>query len=279
MNKNFIDRGDSLISKYFKEVSKYKLLDDAVTKELIVKAQQGDKVSKDKVVCANLRFVIRVAKQFQNKGIPLIDLISSGNYGLIKSIDLFDVNRGTKFLTYAVWWIKQAIYTSIYWQSREIRLPISQQLIVIQIVDATNKFIKKHGRNPNTIELNELTNIPTAQIDYLSQFFNKLVSVDDYIGGDEEHSQVGDIIPDKNVSVEDEVNDHIVSSELDKYLSKLSLREHDILILSFGIGVAPMKATKIGELFGLSRERVRQIKDKALETLRKRFGASLIKLL
>lgn len=279
MNKNFINRGDSLINRYFKEVSKYKLLDDTTTKELIVKAQKGDKVAKDKVVCSNLRFVIRTAKQFQNKGIPLIDLISSGNCGLIKSVDLFDVNRGVKFLTYAVWWIKQAIYTSIYWQSREIRLPISQQLLVIQIVDATNKFIKKHGRNPNSIELHELTNIPTEQIDYLSQFFNKLVSVDDYIGGDEEHSQVGDIIPDKSVSVEDEVNDHIVSEELDNYLSKLTLREHDILILSFGIGIAPMKATKIGELFGLGRERVRQIKDKALERLRKRFGASLIKLL
>lgn len=279
MNKNFIDRSDTLISKYFRDVSKYKMLDAETTNDLIVKAQKGDKVAKDKVVCANLRFVVKVAKPFQNKGIPLIDLISAGNCGLIKAIDYFDTNRGVKFLTYAIWWIKQAIYTSIYWQSREIRLPISQQALIIRIVDATNKFIKKNGRNPNTIELHELTDIPTKQIDYLSQFFNKIASFDDFIGGDEEHSQLGDIIPDKSINIENEVNDRMVSTELDNYLSKLTLREHDILLLCYGIGVPQMKVTKIGELFGLGRERVRQIRDKALERLRKRFGSGLIKLL
>lgn len=279
MNKNFIDRSDSLINKYFRDVAKYKMLDTETTNDLIVKAQKGDKVAKDKVVCANLRFVVKVAKPFQNKGIPLIDLISAGNCGLIKAVDYFDTKRGVKFLTYAIWWIKQAIYTSIYWQAREIRLPISQQILIIQIVDATNKFIKNNGRNPNTIELHELTNIPTEQIDYLSQFFNKLSSFDEYIGGDEEHNQLGDVIPDKSVNVENEVNEHMVSKEIDGYLSKLTLREHDILLLCYGIGVPQMKVTKIGELFGLGRERVRQIRDKALERLRKRFGQSLFKLL
>lgn len=279
MNKNFINRSDTLINRYFKEVNRYKVLDADTINDLIIKAQQGDKEAKDKVVCANLRFVIKVAKGFQNKGIPLIDLISTGNCGLIKAIDYFDVNRGVKFLTYAIWWIKQAIYISIYWQSREIRLPISQQLLVIQIVDATNKFIKKNGRNPNTIELHELTNIPTKQIDYLSQFFNKLVSIDDFIGGDEEHNQVGDIIPDNNVDVENEVNEHIVSEELDAYLSKLTLREHDILLLCYGLGVPKIKINQIGNMFGLGRERIRQIRDKALERLRKKFGNGLAKLL
>ena len=181
----FTDRSNSLLASYLKDISKYKILDPDEIVKLVKSAQEGDSIAKEKVVQSNLRFVVTIAKQFQNRGIPLMDLISSGNEGLIKAIDKFDVTRGVTFLSYAVWWIRQSIYNSIYWQAREIRLPMSQQLLVISILDATNKFLQTNCRNPSSEEISEITGIPRDQIDYLSQFSNKLVSVDDFIGGDE----------------------------------------------------------------------------------------------
>ena len=192
MNKRviFSDKSDSLLQSYFRDISKYKILDNEEINKLIVEAQNGDEKAREKVITSNLRFVVTIAKQFQNRGIPLMDLISSGLEGLCKSVNKFDPTRGVKFLNYSAWWIKQCIYTTIYWYGREIRLPVTQHLKVIQILRATNEFIKKNGRNPTTNELHTLTNIPEKQIDYLAQFSNRLVSVDDFIGGDEENSQV-----------------------------------------------------------------------------------------
>lgn len=211
----FTDRSNSLLASYLKDISKYKILDPDEIVKLVKSAQEGDSIAKEKVVQSNLRFVVTIAKQFQNRGIPLMDLISSGNEGLIKAIDKFDVTRGVTFLSYAVWWIRQSIYNSIYWQAREIRLPMSQQLLVISILDATNKFLQTNCRNPSSEEISEITGIPRDQIDYLSQFSNKLVSVDDFIGGDEENSQVCDIIPDGEPLLDEQVNKSYVTKELE----------------------------------------------------------------
>jgi RNA polymerase primary sigma factor len=275
----FTDRSNSLLASYLKDISKYKILDPDEIVKLVKSAQEGDSIAKEKVVQSNLRFVVTIAKQFQNRGIPLMDLISSGNEGLIKAIDKFDVTRGVTFLSYAVWWIRQSIYNSIYWQAREIRLPMSQQLLVISILDATNKFLQTNCRNPSSEEISEITGIPRDQIDYLSQFSNKLVSVDDFIGGDEENSQVCDIIPDGEPLLDEQVNKSYVTKELESLLSKLTVREHDLMCMLFGIGMPSVNPKIIAEMYGVGNERIRQMKEGALAKLRRRFSNQLKNLL
>lgn len=275
----FTDRSNSLLASYLKDISKYKILDPDEIVKLVKSAQEGDSIAKEKVVQSNLRFVVTIAKQFQNRGIPLMDLISSGNEGLIKAIDKFDVTRGVTFLSYAVWWIRQSIYNSIYWQAREIRLPMSQQLLVISILDTTNKFLRTNCRNPSSEEISEITGIPRDQIDYLSQFSNKLVSVDDFIGGDEENSQVCDIIPDGEPLLDEQVNKSYVTKELESLLSKLTVREHDLICMLFGIGMPSVNPKIIAEMYGVGNERIRQMKEGALAKLRRRFSNQLKNLL
>ena len=281
MNKKviFTDHSDSLLTSYLRDISRYKILEASEIASLILKAQQGDNTARAKVVQANLRFVVTIAKQFQNRGIPLMDLISSGNEGLLKSIDKFDTTKGVAFLSYAVWWIKQSIYNSIYWQSKEIRLPMSQQLLVINILEATNKFIQKNHRNPSSVEISEITDIPVEQIDYLAQFSNKLVSVDDFIGGDEENNQVCDIIPDGELPIDDEVNKIYITQELEHILSKLTIREHDLMCMLYGIGMPTVNAKIVADMYGVGGERIRQMKEGALAKIRRRFSNRLKNLL
>ena len=275
----FTDHSDSLLTSYLKDISKYKILDSDEVTRLICEAQKGDDVAREQVIKSNLRFVVTIAKQFQNRGIPLVDLISSGNEGLMKAIDKFNPERGVTFLSYAVWWIRQSIYNSIYWQAKEIRLPMSQQLLVISILDATNKFLQSHDRDPSSEEISEMTNIPREQIDYLAQFSNKLVSVDDFIGGDEENSQVCDIIPDGEDPLDEQVNKVYVTKEIENLLSKLTIREHDLICMLFGIGMDPVNPKIIADMYGVGGERIRQMKEGALAKLRRRFSNQLKNLL
>ena len=271
----FTDRSDSLLTAYLRDISRYKILECSEINELIEKAQAGDKQARDKVITANLRFVVTVAKQFQNRGLPLMDLISSGSEGLMKAVDKFDTKRGVTFLSYAIWWIRQSIYNSIYWQAKEIRLPMSQQLLVNTITDCIDKFLKEHHRNPSSIEISEITEIPVEQIDFLAQFSNKLVSVDDFIGGDEENSQVCDVIPGDEEPLEDIVNKQYVTDEIKGMLSRLTIREHDLLCMYFGIGMPKVNAKVIADMYGVGNERIRQMKEAALAKLKKRFSNKL----
>ena len=273
MSKKIIytDYKDELLNSYLKDISKYKVLDSNEVAILISRAQQGDEAARNKVITSNLRFVVTIAKQYQNRGVPLMDLIAAGTEGLIKSVDKFDVTRGTVFLTYAGWWIKQCIYNTIYAHGEEIRLPISQRLIVIKILDATNKFLQTHSRNPSVEELVELTGVDAAQIDFLSQYSNKLLSIDDFIGGDEEGNQLCDVIPDEEVPLDDQINRKFVLSDLDNMLDTLSNREQDLLRMYFGIGMDPVDSKTISEMFGVGKERIRQMKETALRRLKKKF--------
>lgn len=275
----FTDRTDSLLNTYLQNISKYKILESSEINELIKSAQEGDMIAREKVINANLRFVITVAKQFQNRGIPLMDLISTGNIGLMKAIDKFDTERGVTFLSYAIWWIKQSIFNSIYWQSKEIRLPMSQQLLVNTITDTIDKFIKEHHRNPSSIEISEITNIPSEQIDFLAQYSNKLVSVDDFIGGDEDNSQVCDVIPDEGPELEDTVNKVFVNEELYRILDGMTDREHDLLRMLFGIGMPQISTKVIADMYGVCGERIRQMKEAALAKIRKKNSKRIKELL
>lgn len=275
----FTDRTDSLLNTYLRDISKYKILESSEINELIKKAQSGDNQARDKVITANLRFVVTVAKQFQGRGLPLMDLISSGNKGLIKAINKFNSERGVTFLSYAIWWIKQSIFNSIYWQSREIRLPMSQQLLVNTITNTIDKFIKKHHRVPSSIEISEITNIPSEQIEFLAQYSNKLVSVDDFIGGDEDNSQICDIIPDDSPELEDVVNKVFVNEELYKILDGMTDREQDLLRMLFGIGMPQISTKVVADMYGVCGERIRQMKEAALAKIRKKNSKRIKELL
>ena len=271
----YTDYKDELLNSYLKDISKYKVLDSSEVAILISKAQSGDEKARNKLITSNLRFVVTIAKQYQNRGIPLIDLIAAGTEGLIKSVDKFDLNRGTVFLTYAGWWIKQCIYNTIYSHGDKIRLPISQRLLVIKILDATNKFTQLYSRNPSSEELEELTGIEASQIDFLSQFSNKTLSIDDFIYGDEEGNQICDIIPDNESLLDDQINKKFVLENLDTMLNSLSNREQDLLRMVFGIGMDPVESKQISDMFGVGKERIRQMKESALNRLKKKFSNQL----
>lgn len=275
----FTDYKDELLNSYLRDISKYKVLDSSEIAILISRAQSGDEEARNKIITSNLRFVVTIAKQYQNRGIALVDLISAGVEGLIKSIDKFDVDRGTVFLTYAGWWIKQCIYNTIYAHGNEIRLPISQRLLVIKMSDASNKYAQKYARNPSAEELSELTGIDVNQINFLSQFSNKTLSVDDFIGDDEEGNQLKDVIPDNEPLLDDKVNRKLVLENLDTMLDTLTDREHDLIRMLFGIGMAPLDITTTSNMFGVGKERIRQMKEAALGKLRDKFSNQLKGLL
>ena len=275
----FTDHTDPILTAYLKEISKFPIYPANEIVKFIEKAQNGDLEARDIVVRSNLRFVVTIAKQWQGRGVPLMDLISEGNNGLLYAIGKFDINRGTPFISYAVHWIKQYIYQAIYWNGREIRLPVSQQVKIIQLLKAESDFAKSNLRNPSPSELSEITGIDEEDIHFLSQFSNKLISVDDFLGGDPENNQVCDVIPDREPLLDETINKEYLYEQLEKILSKLSIREHDIICLLFGLGREPLENKVIGDLFGVGTERIRQIKENALKKLRSRYGDQIKQLL
>lgn len=276
MSKKIIytDYKDELLNSYLKDISKYKVLDSSEVADLISRAQAGDEEARNRVITSNLRFVVTIAKRYQNRGISLMDLIAAGTEGLIKSVDKFDLNRGTVFLTYAGWWIKQCIYNTIYTHGDEIRLPISQRLLVIKILDATNAYAQKYSRNPSSEELSELTGIDVSQINFLSQFSNKLLSVDDFIG-DDEGNQLCDVIPDNEPLLDDQINRKLVLDDLDQMLDALTDREHDLIRMLFGIGMDLVEPKDVADMYGVGKERIRQMKEAALKKLKRKFSNQL----
>ena len=275
----FTDHTDPVLTAYLKEISKFPIYPANEIVKFIEKAQNGDLEARDIVVRSNLRFVVTIAKQWQGRGVPLMDLISEGNNGLLYAIEKFDINRGTPFISYAVHWIKQYIYQAIYWTGREIRLPVSQQVKIIQLLKAEADFAKSNLRNPSPSELSEITGIDEEDINFLSQFSNKLISVDDFLGGDPENNQVCDVIPDREPLLDETINKEYLYEQLEKILSKLSIREHDIICLLFGLGREPLENKVIGDLFGVGTERIRQIKENALKKLRNKYGDQIKQLL
>lgn len=271
----FTDYKDKLLNSYLKDISKYKVLDNSEVAILISKAQAGDEIAREQVITSNLRFVVTIAKQFQNRGLPLMDLIAAGNEGLIKSVDKFDTTRGTVFLTYAGWWIKQGIYNTIYAHSDNIRLPISQRLLLIKILDATNIYSQQYSRIPSPEELSEMTGIDVADINFLSQFSNKIMSIDDFIGDEEDGNQLGDIIPDNEPLLDDQINKKLVFDNLDVMLNALTDREHDLLRMLFGIDMEPVDANTVADMYGVGKERIRQMKEAALDKLKNKFSNQL----
>lgn len=278
IKQSITDRNDTALKSYLKDVNKYPLLTPEQEKELGKKIKNGDKEALNKLVTSNLRFVISVAKQYQGQGIDLIDLIQYGNEGLMEAATKFDVDKGFKFISYAVWWIRQKIVLALSTSSRTIRIPTSQILLISKINKAIAEFEIENERKPSNAELAALTGIKESKIPGIINSINQMVSVDNPIKSDEDSTLV-DIIPNKNSKNSDEnlikeSEEHIINA----IIRRLTPREQDIIRMYFGIGTDAMTLDNIANKFGLTNERARQIKDNAINNLKKRHIAYIKKL-
>lgn len=258
--KQSITNRSGTLGSYFKDVSKESFIDAEEEARLAKRIKEGDKDALDKLVRANLRFAISVAKQYQNNGLPLEDLIQEANLGLCKAATLFDETRGFKFISYAVWWIRQYILLALSNHSRNIRIPANQVSVINKINNQISKFEQEHNRRPTSSEISKLMDMPRERIDELTQSSIRTASLDTTIN-DDENSTLLDIIP------EEEPEDKV---DVTRVLNLLTDREHDIIMLYFGIGVPELPQDEIAKLFGLTSERIRQIKETAIKKLRKK---------
>ena len=279
ISQSITDRQDASLNSYFKDVSRQPMISQEEEIELTKKIKEGDEAAVKKLVEANLRFVISVAKQYQNKGLALVDLIQEGNIGLIEAARKFDETRGFRFISYAVWWIRQAIIKALSDQCRTIRIPANQVVCMNKINKVIEQFEQQHGRKPSIGELEELTDIDHDTICLTMSAMNRSVSLESPMR-DEDASCLLDIIPnDGAVSTDAEVAKNDLSKGIERILSKLSYRDRDILRMSFGIGMNPMTNEEIARRFGIGSERVRQIQHSAINYLRAKYINDLKELL
>ena len=279
ISQSITDRQDASLNSYFKDVSRQPMISQEEEIELTKKIKEGNEAAVKKLVEANLRFVISVAKQYQNKGLALVDLIQEGNIGLIEAARKFDETRGFRFISYAVWWIRQAIIKALSDQCRTIRIPANQVVCMNKINKVIEQFEQQHGRKPSIGELEELTDIDHDTICLTMSAMNRSVSLESPIR-DEDASCLLDIIPnDGAVSTDAEVAKNDLSKGIERILSKVAYRDRDILRMSFGIGMNPMTNEEIARRFGIGSERVRQIQHSAINHIRNKYKNELSELL
>lgn len=270
IKRSITDRSDTALNSYLKDINKIPMLSREEEIEVAKKAAAGDIKAKERLVTANLRFVVSCAKQYQGQGIPLIDLISEGNIGLWEAVDKFDVNKGFKFISYAVWWIRQAIMHTLNEHSRLLRLPRSQILQLNQITKASKEFEQTNGRLPLTKELSDLVEIEESKVEQLLNLNIKPTSYDSPIG--EESGTLIDLIPNQNIENTDaSLSKESKYKEITSILNLLTDREHDILIMYFGINGDSLTLYEIADKFGLTHERARQIKNNAISKLQTKY--------
>ena len=245
--------------------------------ELAQRIRKGDQEALEKLTRANLRFVVSVAKQYQNQGLSLPDLINEGNLGLIKAAEKFDETRGFKFISYAVWWIRQSILQALAEQSRIVRLPLNQVGSLNKINKALSKFEQENERQPSNEELSEMIDVPKDKISDTLRVGSRHVSVDAPFVEGEDNSLL-DVLPnDDSPSADRGLVNESLNTEIERALSTLTDREREIIKSFFGIGCQEMTLEEIGERFGLTRERVRQIKEKAIRRLKSPSRSKLLK--
>lgn len=279
ITQSITERQDASLGMYFKDVSKQPLIDINEEIALTKKIKEGDKAAVDALVKANLRFVISVAKQYQNKGLDLVDLVQEGNIGLIEAAKRYDETRGFRFISYAVWWIRQSIMHAISDQCRTVRIPMSQVVYMNKINKATAKFEQEHGRKPSPEEIEEETNLSSDKISFTLSSSSKAVSLETPFK-DEEAGCLLDVLPNENCEDTDrQLVQSSVSQELEDVLNKLSFRERDILKMAFGLGMTPMQNEGIASRFGIGCERVRQIQHEAIDEIKTNYRHLLKELL
>lgn len=279
ITQSITDRQDASLGIFFKEVSKLPMIDINKEIELSRRVKKGDMKAADELVKANLRFVISVAKQYQNKGLPLVDLIQEGCIGVIEASRRYDESKGFRFISYAVWWIRQAIIHAISDQCRTVRVPMSQVVYMNKISKATEKFEQEYGRKPLPEEIESETNLTSDKISFTLSSSSRSVSLETPFNS-EEAGCLLDVIPNSNSEDTDKtlIQDSI-SQELEDVLDKLSFRERDILRMSFGLGMMPMQNEEIASRFGIGCERVRQIQHEAIDKIKSNYSYLLKDLL
>ena len=279
ITQSITDRQDASLGIFFKEVSKIPMLDINEEIELSRRIKEGDRSAANKLVEANLRFVISVAKQYQNKGLPLVDLIQCGAEGALEAALRYDESKGFRFISYAVWWIRQAIIHAISDQCRTVRVPMSQVVYMNKISKATETFEQEYGRKPLPEEIESETNLTSDKISFTLSSSSRSVSLESPFK-DEEAGCLLDVIPNSNSEDTDKtlIQDSI-SQELEDVLDKLSFRERDILRMSFGLGMMPMQNEEIASRFGIGCERVRQIQHEAIDKIKSNYSYLLKDLL
>ncbi|GAB4449273.1 MAG: RNA polymerase sigma factor RpoD/SigA [Bacteroidia bacterium] len=277
ITKSITNRESASLDKYLQEIGKEELITAEEEVQLAKRIKEGDEEALEKLTRANLRFVVSVAKQYQNQGLSLPDLINEGNLGLIKAARRFDETRGFKFISYAVWWIRQSILQALAEQSRIVRLPLNQVGSLNKINKAYSKLEQEHEREPSTEELAEATDIPIEKVADTLRVSGKHISIDAPLIAGEESTLV-EVIPNTDSpSADATLMKESLEREVDRALSTLTERERDVIKLFYGIGVAhPLTLEEIGDKFNLTRERVRQIKEKAIRRLRHSSRSKLL---
>lgn len=277
ISKSFTNRESASLDKYLQEIGHEELLSVEEEVELAQKIKKGDRRALERLTRANLRFVVSVAKQYQNQGLSLPDLINEGNVGLIKAAEKFDETRGFKFISYAVWWIRQSILQAIAEQSRIVRLPLNQVGSVNKINRELNKFEQEHERRPSVDEIADRIDLPEDKIEEAMKVNNRHVSMDAPFVDGEDNSLL-DVLADNNMPMADKaLVQESLRKEIDRAIELLNDREQKVVRAFFGIGSPEMTLEEIGDKYNLTRERVRQIKEKAIRRLRHNTKNKLLK--
>jgi len=270
ITKSITNRESQSLEKYLQEIGKVELLAPEEEVSLAIRIKKGDQKALERLTKANLRFVVSVAKQYQNQGLTLPDLINEGNLGLIKAAQRFDETRGFKFISYAVWWIRQSILQALAEQSRIVRLPLNKVGLTNRISKAYQMLEQEFEREPTAEELADVLEITAEEVSTSMMMSIRHVSVDGPIMDGEENTLI-DVLVNENADMTDErlVHTESLSIEIARSLKSLTERQKNVLCYFYGIGVDhPMSLEDIGERYSLTRERVRQIKDKAITKLR-----------
>ena len=277
ITNNITSRESLALEKYLVDIGRIDLLNVDEEADLARKIREGDQLALERLTKANLRFVVSVAKQYQNQGLSLADLINEGNVGLMKAAKRFDETKGFKFISYAVWWIRQSILQALAEQSRIVRLPLNQVGSLNKITKAFSKFEQENERKPSPEELSEELNIPVDKINDTLKVSGRHISVDAPFVEGEDNNLLDVLINDDSPLADRSLMNESLSLEIDRALSTLTERESEIVKMFFGLGCQEMTLEEIGDKFGLTRERVRQIKEKAIRRLRSTSRSKFLK--
>jgi len=277
INKSITNRDSQSLEKYLQEIGKEEMITAEEEVQLAAKIREGDQRALDRLTKANLRFVVSVAKQYQNQGLSLPDLINEGNLGLIKAASRFDETRGFKFISYAVWWIRQSILQALAEQSRIVRLPLNQVGALNRINKAYSKLEQEYEREPSAEELSEILDIPMDKISDSLKISGKHVSMDAPFSQGEDGSLIDVLENTEAPSADSTLLNESLQQEIERSLNTLTEKEKEVIILFYGIGMKHgLTLEEIGARFDLTRERVRQIKEKAIRRLRQRSRSKLL---
>lgn len=277
ITKSITNRESASLDKYLQEIGREELITVEEEVELAQRIRKGDQAALEKLTKANLRFVVSVAKQYQNQGLSLPDLINEGNLGLIRAAEKFDETRGFKFISYAVWWIRQSILQALAEQSRIVRLPLNQVGSLNKINKALARFEQEYERTPSPEELAKELDIPKEKISDTLRVSGRHVSVDAPFAEGEDNSLLDVLVNGDSPNADRGLMNESLCTEVERALSTLTDRERDIVKYFFGIGCPEKTLEEIGDEFDLTRERVRQIKEKAVRRLRHTQRSKLLK--